>query len=182
MLDPLLTLSVLPLVSSFLPAHAVSLPGGIGGGGIGYLAFVCVKLLGYCAFAAVAQKWLGKPRWPFLVVGVVRTLVGMLVGLFVFLLVQLAEHLASRSAGSESLEAGAAGANASVAGDPFLFLVGLLIAVRVGEWQFVLRLAHREAKRILIHAFTAVGILWSFVLDAIAVAAAFAVPGGFWVC
>lgn len=158
--------------------HAAPAPGGIGSSGMGYLAFVVVKLFGYCAFAAVAQKWLGRPRWPVLVVGTVRTLVGMLVGLGVFLLVRLADGVGAGAAE----DAATASQAPAEGGNPVWFLIGLLIAVRVGEWQFVLRLAYREAKRARIHALTAAGIVWSFVLDAIAVAAAFAVPGGFWVC
>lgn len=171
---------MLSLAPAYDLVHAVSSPGGIGGGGIGYLAFVVVKLLGYCAFAAFAQIWLGRPRWPVFVVGVVRTLVGMLVGLGVFLLVQLADYVGSQSGGTE--HAATAGQDSGAGGGGAWFLIGLLIAVRIGEWQLVMRLAYLEAKRARIHALTAAGIVWSFVLDGIAVAAAFAVPGGFWVC
>ena len=125
---------------------------------LGYGLFVGVKLLGYCAFAWIVQRWLGAPRWATFVVGLARTLVGMAAGWAVV--------MAIAAAGMES----------------FPLFLALLVPVRIVEWQLVLRLAFRAAPRKRVRVATAVGVLWSYALDAVALFAAAAVPGGLWVC
>jgi hypothetical protein len=59
-----------------------------------------------------------------------------------------------------------------------------LCPIRVLEWGVLLRIFFEP--RLLRSArswkYTVYGLLWSYALDAIGVAAAFVVPGGVWVC
>ena len=61
---------------------------------------------------------------------------------------------------------------------------GLLVPIRVVEWQLLLWWMYREfpfprRTRAMLITF---GILTSFVLDAIGIAAAFVIPGRAWIC
>jgi hypothetical protein len=65
----------------------------------------------------------------------------------------------------------------------FVFF-GVLIPIRLAEWSLLI---HFFFDRGLVQRgrdleYAAYGSLWSFVLDAVGILAAFVVPGGFWIC
>jgi len=138
----------------------------------GFLYFAGVKLLGYSSYAyavnrtqPVASSEL-KPSsawW----VGGARTGIGLIVGAAVGLGYW---GLASRLPGIEAHA------------DTLFFT--LLVPVRVLEWLLLLALFYRkfrfDTKRKVI--LIGCGIVVSFALDAIGMAAMFAIPGGLWVC
>lgn len=135
----------------------LSLPAG-GPTVVGYLVFVLVKLVGYSLAALFYRRRWGESRWPTWMLGPARTLVGVVAGWLVV--------LAIASLARESLA---------------LFLV-VLLPVRVGEWWAVLRAFFPTFRGRRAWVDVTLGIALSYVLDAVAIAAAFAVPGGFWVC
>lgn len=61
---------------------------------------------------------------------------------------------------------------------------GGLLPVRVAEWSFFLWLLYRQFKldTITLEKFIFLGVLVSFLLDAIGLFAAFVMPGGAWIC
>ncbi len=138
----------------------------MGPSSLGFVYFAAVKLAGYTAYSGYLRKRYedGDPRDWFrtLRIGGVRTLIGLGVG-----------------------AAYGAVAWTGIFGEktPVVFLVGLL-PVRIAEWLLLLRIAFggkiRERKR------TAWAVGWgiavSYGLDAIGIAAALVIPGGFWVC
>jgi hypothetical protein len=128
---------------------------------IGLIAFGAVKLAGYTAAAAYLRKALPENRPNIFLVGATRTLIGVAAGI-------------------------AAVASIELLGDTRadLTFFALLIPVRLAEWLLLIRLFFAKPqwtwKRSLVLA--ALGILWSFLLDIPAIAAAFLVPGGMWIC
>jgi hypothetical protein len=133
---------------------------------LGLAYFAAVKLAGYTAYCGYLRKRYeeGVPHdWPrTLILGGVRTLIGVGVGALYGVIAW--KGLFGESAGP-------------------VFLAGL-IPVRIAEWLFLLWIAFgekiRERKRTAWA--TGWGIAVSYALDAIGIAAAFVIPGGFWVC
>jgi hypothetical protein len=132
----------------------------MGGGAVGFVAFVVVKFAGYTAAAHYLGKGYEQPTniWK---VGGTRTIIGMAVG------------AAYWGAWSYS----------SLAPHPLLWFLAL-IPIRVMEWGALLRIFFDrklfESSRSWKYA--VYGTIWSFVLDAIGVGAALVVPGGVWIC
>jgi hypothetical protein len=57
------------------------------------------------------------------------------------------------------------------------------LPVRVAEWTFLIWLFFdRSLQRSRLWKYVLLGIVWSYLLDVIGVAAAWVLPGGFWVC
>jgi len=130
-----------------------------GGGPTGFAAFLAVKYAGYSLAGRVLNYAynvsLDSP-WK---VGAIRTGIGLGAGALV-------------------------GAAALYIHMPEWTFFGGLIPIRVLEWGLLLRLYYES--RFLGNSrawrWSAAGVGWSFVLDAIGIVAAFVVPGGFWVC
>ena len=139
---------------------------------LGFAYFAGVKLAGYSTYAALlnrqeflAQSPCSKPSaWK---AGIVRTGIGVAVGTAVgvgFWKLVPPEGWAARH------------------GD-ILFISGL-VPVRILEWYFFLRLLYRKcdlstrSKAFIV----ALGIVASFLLDAVGVLAMFVLPGGAWIC
>jgi hypothetical protein len=131
---------------------------GAGSTTVGYAAFCAVKLAGYSLSTFYFCKRHRARSWPSWLFGPARTVLGIGAGMAVALALARMESLP-------------------------LFLVSLL-PVRIGEWLLVLWLFFGRGaiarRRWFVDA--VVGTVWSYALDFIGLLAAFAVPGGFWVC
>jgi hypothetical protein len=130
-----------------------------GPGPTGFAAFLAVKYAGY-SLAGGVLNWAYSTRersaWK---VGLVRTVIGVAAG----------------------VTFGLAAMYLPIGG--WLFFGGL-IPVRVLEWGLLLRLFYEAQFLATPRAWrwSAAGVVWSFLLDAIGVGAALVVPGGIWVC
>jgi hypothetical protein len=139
-----------------------------GPGPIGFLAFSGVKFLGYTAAAAVLQRAYQTTRNPW-VVGLGRTGIGLVAGT-IFGGVWFLVSSRIENKWPDWLAA--------------ICFFGPLIPIRLGEWCLLIHwffdrgLRHREEAE----KYAMIGSLWSFALDAVGIAAAFVVPGGFWIC
>jgi hypothetical protein len=143
-----------------------------GPGPMGYVYFAGVKAIGYTAVSAVLKSGYGlrdaqKPKlWA---VGLTRTGIGIAVG-GLYGIVWLFVRNKLSTADFDSLDS--------------LRYFGTLIPIRFAEWSLLiwiffdrgLRDRERQWK------YAGIGILCSFLLDAIGVGAAMVLPGGFWVC
>jgi hypothetical protein len=129
---------------------------------MGLAYFAAVKLCGYAAAGVYLNRRYASPRparpW---VVGLVRTGIGLVVGVG-------AIALASRL---------------SIDRSEWLFYV-LLGPLRVGEWLLLLAIFFERPWTSWPRAlkFAGLGSLWSYLLDVPAIAAAFTLPGGVWIC
>jgi hypothetical protein len=140
------------------------IPGGLimpmGPGPVGLIAFVGVKFTGY-SLAAYLLNRAYEARENAWKVGAARTAIGIAAG---------AAYLASWNL---------AHAAPGMAG----WLLSL-VPVRLAEWGLLLRIFFD--KRFLATPqswrYAALGSRWSYALDAVGLAAAWVVPGGFWVC
>jgi hypothetical protein len=137
----------------------MSMPGA-GSTAVGYAAFCGVKLAGYSLSALYFRRRHGPALRPLWLFGPARTILGVMAGALV--------GGACMAAGMESAA-------------PFLLC---LLPVRVLEWMLILwlffgRIALANGRRWMD---CLAGTVWSYVLDAVGIWAAFAVPGGFWVC
>jgi hypothetical protein len=141
-----------------------------GGTELGYVYFAATKLLGYSGYC----RWVINPKITtvagkapsFWKAGAWRTVIGVCVGIIVGFSFWKIPWFTSRDNLSETLF--------------FVFL----LPVRIGEWLLLLRTTYVSyplpggTQGTII----AGGIVASFVLDAIGILAAFALPGGMWVC
>ena len=150
------------------------MPAGPTAFGLAY--FAGAKLLGYSAYSKLILDNLEaapKPdskKPPAILVGVARTLLGMAVGAaFGLSFFWIADHL-QRDHYSRDYSV-------------FVFY-GLLIPIRFLEWKLIFIWLRRKYSWFLRHETGAIigGILVSFLLDAIGVAALWVLPGGAWVC
>jgi hypothetical protein len=138
------------------------------GGALGFVYFAGVKYAGYAAAAIVlrrAYKSLASP-WR---VGLARTGIGLAAGaLFGGIWIPLSSSFENKWSDW-------------VAGTVFF---GLLIPIRLGEWSLLIHYFFDKGlvQRVKDLKLAALGSLWSFVLDAVGIFAAFVVPGGFWIC
>jgi hypothetical protein len=126
----------------------------------GYGAFTAVKLVGYCVAGLFFRRRFASPATSALKFGVTRTLIGMAFGVAiggVFVVVQ--------------------------ATSPIPFMIALA-PIRYFEWHIVFARFFKlwTRTRMGLGVDLTLGTLWSYALDAIAILAAFAIPGGFWVC
>jgi hypothetical protein len=128
---------------------------------VGIAAFAAVKLAGYSAAGAWLRRRYTAPRPRPIVFGLARTVLGIVVGV-------------SFALAMESLGV--------VRGMVSYYL--LLLPVRLAEWLAILWVFYRRAQpergRRWRHA--TLGSAWSYLLDLPAIFAAFAVPGGMWIC
>ena len=131
---------------------------------LGFAYFVGVKCVGYIAAAYVIRKFYPDTESGPVKIGLARTAIGVGVGLaYGGLWILLAHNLAGQN--------------------DLGYLIGLL-PVRLGEWLLLLHLFFDRGLKERPKALKAAlgGSIWSFCLDAIGIAAAFVIPGGFWVC
>jgi hypothetical protein len=136
-----------------------------GGGSIlGFGYFAAVKAAGYVGASAVLKRKYETTTnvWA---AGLTRTAIGIAVGVTYGLLIAFSERMAVPSRNFP------------------LYFFPLLIPLRIAEWYFFIWLFFdRTAHKPRIWYWVGAGIVWSFVLDAIAIFAAFAIPGGMWIC
>src|SRR6185436_15432866 len=127
---------------------------------LGLAYFTGIKLAGYSAAGAYVNRHEAVSHPRPIVFGVARTAVGLSVGIpYAFTLGRFA-----------------------ITNGEIAFYAGLL-PIRFLEWLAILWLFYRSAKdRDRWPRYIATGIGWSFVLDLPAIAAAFALPGGVWIC
>ena len=138
------------------------------GGPLGFVYFAGVKYAGYAAAALVLRNAYNSSANPWRV-GLARTGIGLVAGtLFGGVWILLSSLLENKWSDP-------------VAGTVFF---GLLIPVRLAEWSLLIHFYFDEGlvQRAKDLKFAAFGSLWSFVLDAVGIFAAFVVPGGFWIC
>src|SRR5215475_11850468 len=135
---------------------------------LGFAYFVGIKFVGYTAAAAVLRRRYPESKASIVKVGLSRTVIGIAAGaaygglwylLFRFL----------NPPGSPVYDA--------------LYLAGLF-PVRIAEWMWLIYLFFDRtwSKPRGPWSVAVDGTMWSYALDAIGIAAAFVVPGGFWVC
>lgn len=143
------------------------MPGGLNTPGLGYATFCAIKFTGYMAaghFLSV-QYDRDHSAWK---VGAVRTLIGMAAGAAYFGLWLLVDpqHLGMGSG----------------SGIPWLYLAGL-VPVRIAEWWLLIWLFFDRELREVAKGWRMVGLgtIWSYVLDAPAIAG-FIATAGLWIC
>jgi hypothetical protein len=139
---------------------------------LGFAYFAGIKLAGYSAYAAVVNRSEAvaletKVRPSFLWVGLVRTLIGVSAGVSFGLFFWLLQR---RYSGL-----GAYGGMAFFA---------LLVPVRILEWLLLWRLFYRRSgmRGGVRTKFILFGIVVSFALDCVGIAAMMVIPGGAWIC
>ena len=138
---------------------------------IGYGVFAAVKLVGYVG-AAKALKW-GYPesRHGALKVGAARTAIGMAAGLaYGAMWIWVLEKALMPGVNEITMLS--------------IYYFALLFPLRVAEWGFTIWLffdrGFRDKGKLM--KWIGLGILCSYLLDAIGLISAFVVPGGFWIC
>ena len=143
------------------------MPGG--GTPVGFAAFAVVKAAGYSGAAVYLSRayrfdWTTQKK---LLVGLARTGIGIAVGVTFGLSWSLL-YGPARGSGEWWIVA----------------YYALLLPIRMGEWYLLLWLffdrAQQDRRRMLKYA--ALGTIWSYLLDFLAVGAALVVPGGIWIC
>jgi hypothetical protein len=142
------------------------MPAGITNPALGYASFCAVKLVGYSVAGWYLSRSYGRPDVGAVRVGVTRTLIGMVAGALYF----------------GAWMAIAVPGDAASVGFPHLYLAGLL-PVRVAEWWLLVWLFYDRKLAQPAKDWRAVmlGTVWSYILDAPAIAGFF-VTAGFWVC
>ena len=140
---------------------------------LGFAYFAAVKVAGYSSYC----RWAIQPRLPSsapgasappnaLWAGTARTLLGIAFGAVAGLAFWKIPYTSTHDAAADTL------------------FFAMLIPVRILEWWLLLRILYRHfplsaaPSRHLI----GFGILVSFALDLIGIAAAFILPGGIWIC
>ncbi|MGY2909412.1 hypothetical protein [Bradyrhizobium sp. URHC0002] len=145
------------------------MPVGISHPGLGYATFCAIKFVGYTAAAQVLSVSYNRDDLASWKVGAVRTLIGMAAGAGYYGLWRVLGPDAFRTgAGYDSF--------------PYLYLAGLL-PVRIAEWWLLIFLFYDRKLRQPARGWRMVGLgtIWSYVLDAPAMAG-FIATAGFWVC
>jgi hypothetical protein len=144
------------------------MPAGISHPGFGYATFCAIKFAGYTAAAHFLSMSYDRDvsAWK---VGAVRTLIGMAAGAAYF-----------GPVGSDETHGACAGRHTRRV--PAFYLAGLL-PVRIAEWWLLIWLFYDRKLRELAKGWRMVwlGTIWSYVLDAPAIAG-FIATAGFWVC
>ena len=132
----------------------------------GFIYFAGIKAVGYCAAGGVLNRLYedteGPPQKLALAVGLTRTAIGVIAGvtygaLWIWVKPQTASFVP--------------------------YFIGLL-PIRLAEWLMVIWIFYDRplVLRTLDAKAVAGGTIWSYVLDAIGIAATFVLPGGIWVC
>jgi hypothetical protein len=135
---------------------------------LGFAYFAGVKFAGYSAAALVLGRAYKTPANA-LKVGLARTGIGLVAGtLFGGASFLISTRLQNRWPGWVTVS---------------LFF-GFLIPIRLAEWSLLIHLFFDRGltQRDKLLDSAALGSLWSFVLDAVGIFAAFVVPGGLWIC
>lgn len=136
------------------------MPGGIRNPEIGYLTFCAVKFVGYSAAAGVISEVYNRKQRRPLLIGAVRTLIGMVAGAAYYSAWKL------------------------IAGGPgdIGYLAGLL-PIRVAEWWLLIWLFYDRHLQQQRKGWCTVGVAtaWSFALD-IPAAFGFLYTAGVWIC
>jgi hypothetical protein len=140
-----------------------------GPGPIGFVAFAGVKLVGYTIAALALKKAFNSAAASTIKVGLARTGIGLVAGTlfggtWILLSMRFEERWPDWMA--------------------YLVFFGLLIPIRLAEWSLLIHLFFDRGltQRARDLGYSALGILWSFLLDAVGIGAAIVVPGGFWIC
>lgn len=137
-------------------------------GPLGLVYFAGVKAIGYTAASVVLKRGYGlrsSPSPSVLTIGLTRTAIGIGAGLLYggawYLLVNNAKQDIS----------------------PVYYFV-FLLPIRLVEWSFLIWIFLDRGfdDRVRLLTYATFGTICSYVLDAIAVGAAFVLPGGIWVC
>ncbi len=142
------------------------MPGGPGV--VGFVAFTGVKFGGYVVAALALRKAFNSDSSPWKV-GLARTLIGLGAGItFGLAFMFLTESLANKW--STGLSA--------------IAFFGGLIPIRLAEWALLIHIFFDRGlvQRAKDFKYASAGAAWSFLLDAVGVAAALVIPGGIWVC
>jgi hypothetical protein len=144
------------------------MPVGISTPGLGYATFCAIKFAGYSAAGHFLSMRYDRDVSPWKV-GAVRTLIGMAAGAAYFGLWLL-------------IDPHAFSVRSTPSNVPALYLAGLL-PVRIAEWWLLIWLFYdRELREVAKDwRMVALGTIWSYVLDAPAIAG-FIATAGFWVC
>jgi hypothetical protein len=132
---------------------------------LGFAYFIGVKFVGYTIAALALKKSYANSTAGTLKVGATRTAIGVGAGLAYGGL----WFLSDRASGGNYQD--------------IAYMAGL-VPIRLAEWSWLVHLffdARLEHKNKVIGAVVG-GTIWSYCLDAIGIAAAFVIPGGFWVC
>lgn len=133
---------------------------------LGFVYFSAVKLAGYTAAAWYFKRDYAKPDSSIWKIGVARTALGIAAG---------ASYggawwlLAKWHPGAENWDA---------------WFLPLLVPIRIGEWSLILWFffERASAQKSRLRRNVLLGTVWSYVLDAIGIFAAFVIPGGAWIC
>jgi hypothetical protein len=146
------------------------MPAGFTNPVVGYASFCAVKFVGYSLAARYISRSYSRPEIGTFRVGATRTLIGMIAGAAYFAVWMVAQPPAVRPP------------NAPFHGFPYLYLAGLL-PIRIAEWWLLIWIFYDRAFKQPAKGWrtVAAGTLWSYVLDAPAIAGFFA-TAGFWVC
>ena len=140
-----------------------------GPGPIGFLAFTGVKFAGYTAAAELLNRAYGSSRssWK---VGLARTGIGLAFGITF-------GAISIFVSGLVNIDKWPDWAGASL-------FFGSLVPIRLVEWSLLIHIFFDRGlvQRVKALKLSGLGILWSFALDAVGLAFAWVVPGGFWVC
>jgi hypothetical protein len=145
------------------------MPGGFSNPALGYATFSAIKFAGYSAAGHVLSVSYNREDLPAWKVGGVRTLIGMAAGAGYFGLWFAFERAAHPSGGTFQ-------------NYPYLYLAGLL-PIRIAEWWLLIWLFYDRGLREVAKGWRMVGLgtVWSYILDAPAIAGFFA-TAGFWIC
>ena len=140
------------------------MPAGISNPGLGYATFCAIKFAGYTAAAHFLSMSYNRDDLASWKVGAVRTLIGMAAGAAYLGLWMVIDHRVFSPSGN------------------WLYLVGLL-PVRIAEWWLLIWLFYDRKLREPAKDWRMVGLgtIWSYVLDAPAIAG-FIATAGFWIC
>jgi hypothetical protein len=143
----------------------------------GYLAFVGVKLVGYCAAGYALNRAYANLKRHFLVVGLTRTLIGLAVGgLFGWAAFEIGDRILPASgSGSEVWDIWGITLD-ELAGA--LYIVALAL-IRLFEWRALIWIFYdRESQqRKKAWIFALCGVAWSFLLDVPAIIGVIATVG-----
>ena len=147
------------------------MPAGISHPWVGYASFCAIKFAGYSLAAHYISRSYGRTNLSPLRVGGTRTLIGMAAGAAYFGVWLAAQNFLAGWPSRTS------NPNLSVA-----YLAGLL-PIRIAEWWLLIWIFYdREFKdRALGWRTVGLGTIWSYVLDAPAIAG-FIATAGVWIC
>jgi hypothetical protein len=135
---------------------------------LGFAYFAAVKFAGYTCAASVLNRSYQSKKNSVWKVGAARTVLGLAAGAAyggLFIWVAKTGNVLSSDSGD------------------VLYFVGL-VPIRLAEWSLIIWYFYQRGRSnpTLLLRNSAIAILWSFVLDAIGIFAAFIAPGGITIC